>query len=59
MAAATPGPVVMMNDSHAHTAKAGDLGEMKRRLVLQFDAALVAGAPQKDYFSSMGMLPKK
>ncbi len=52
--------VVMMNDSHAHTAKArGIWAEVKRRLVLQFDAALVAGAPQKDYFSSMGMAADK
>lgn len=52
--------VVMMNDSHAHTAKARGLwAEVKRRLVLQFDAALVAGAPQKDYFTGMGLEPGK
>jgi glycosyltransferase involved in cell wall biosynthesis len=61
LAARTAGArVVMMNDSHAHTAKArGIWAEMKRRLVLQFDAALVAGGPQRDYFSSLGMVPEK
>lgn len=52
--------VVMMNDSHAHTAKAqGIWAGIKRRLVLQYDAALVAGTPQKEYFSQMGMRPEK
>jgi glycosyltransferase involved in cell wall biosynthesis len=48
--------VVMMTDSHAQTAKAqGILAEVKRRLVLQFDAAFVAGKSQREYFESMGM----
>lgn len=52
--------VVMMNDSHAHTAKAkGVWSTVKQWLVLQFDAALVAGSPQKDYFTSMGFDPGK
>lgn len=47
---------VMMNDSHALTAKAtGFLAILKQWLVLQFDAALVAGAPHKEYFSRLGM----
>ena len=47
--------VVMMNESHAGTAKDSSLaGVVKRRLVGLFDAALVGGAPQKRYFTSMG-----
>ena len=57
LAARTAGArVVMMNDSHEHTAKAkGIWAELKRWLVLQFDAALVAGEPQRDYFANMGL----
>lgn len=52
--------VVMMNDSHARTAGArGILAAVKRRLVRQFDAALVAGSPQRDYFSAMGLPAEK
>jgi len=50
---------VMMNDSHAGTARSGRLGTwVKRWLVATFAAALVAGQPQKRYFSSLG-LPKE
>jgi 1,2-diacylglycerol 3-alpha-glucosyltransferase len=61
MAALTAGiKIVMMNDSHAHTAKArGLLAKLKRSLVLRFDAAFVAGGPHKDYFISLGMKPEK
>jgi len=52
--------IIMMNDTHAHTAKArGIWAELKRRLVLQFDAALVAGEPQKEYFVGMGLAAEK
>jgi glycosyltransferase involved in cell wall biosynthesis len=51
---------VMMNDSHALTAKAkGALAMIKGLLVRSFDAALVAGTPQKAYFSSLGLPPEK
>ena len=47
---------VMMNESHAGTSRAGQVGTwIKRRLVGMFDAALVGGAPQKRYFSSLGL----
>ena len=47
---------VMMNESHAGTARAGRTGTwVKRRLVGMFDAALVGGAPQKRYFTSLGL----
>lgn len=47
---------VMMNESHAGTARAGRAGTwVKRRLVRMFDAALVGGAPQKRYFQSLGL----
>jgi glycosyltransferase involved in cell wall biosynthesis len=50
---------VMMNESHAGTARSGRAGTwVKRRLVGMFDAALVGGAPQKRYFTSLG-LPEK
>ena len=52
--------IVMMNDSHAGTARAGWLGMgIKRRLVGMFDAALVAGVPQKRYFVSLGLQQEK
>ena len=61
LAARTVGArLVMMNESHAYTAKAkGVWSEIKRHLVLQFDSALVGGVPQKEYFSGIGMLPEK
>jgi glycosyltransferase involved in cell wall biosynthesis len=47
---------VMMNESHAGTARTGRAGTwVKRRLVGMFDAALVGGAPQKRYFASLGL----
>ena len=47
---------VMMNESHAGTARAGRTGTwLKRQLVGMFDAALVGGAPQKRYFASLGL----
>jgi len=51
---------VMMNDSHAATAKAtGFLAWAKAALVRHFDAAFVAGTPQKRYFSKLGLDPSK
>ena len=47
---------VMMNESHAGTAKArGILRLIKHRLVRVFDAGLLGGTPQLRYFSSLGM----
>ncbi len=47
---------VMMNESHAGTARSGKFGTLlKRQLVGLFDAALVGGAPQKRYYASLGM----
>ena len=47
---------VMMNESHAGTARARGLTALlKRRLVGMFDAALVGGQPQKRYFASLGI----
>jgi glycosyltransferase involved in cell wall biosynthesis len=47
---------VMMNESHAGTARAtGFSAWIKRRLIGLFDAALVGGTPQKRYFASMGL----
>jgi len=47
---------VMMNESHAGTARATGLSAwIKRRLIGLFDAALVGGTPQKRYFTSMGL----
>ncbi|MBC8002850.1 MAG: hypothetical protein H7X97_09715, partial [Opitutaceae bacterium] len=47
---------VMMNESHAGTARATGLSAwVKRRLVGLFDAALVGGQPQKRHFVSLGM----
>jgi glycosyltransferase involved in cell wall biosynthesis len=51
---------VMMNESHAGTARARGLGGwVKRRLVGLFDAALVGGHPQKRYFVSLGLPQEK
>lgn len=47
---------VMMNESHAGTARAARLGRwIKRRLVSLLDAALVGGEPQRRYFKSLGL----
>jgi glycosyltransferase involved in cell wall biosynthesis len=47
---------VMMNDSHAGTARARGLAAvLKRGLVGLFDAALVAGIPHKRYFVGLGL----
>ena len=47
---------VMMNESHAGTARASGLASwVKRRLIAMFDAALVGGNPQKRYFAAMGL----
>jgi glycosyltransferase involved in cell wall biosynthesis len=51
---------VMMNESHAGTARATGLSAwIKRRLIGLFDAALVGGTPQKRYFASMGLPAEK
>ena len=51
---------VMMNESHAGTARARGVGAwVKRRLVGLFDAGLVGGQPQKRYFASLGLPPEK
>jgi glycosyltransferase involved in cell wall biosynthesis len=47
---------VMMNESHAGTARAsGPASWVKRRLITMFDSALVGGNPQKRYFAAMGL----
>jgi glycosyltransferase involved in cell wall biosynthesis len=51
---------VMMNESHAGTARAGGAAAwIKRRLVKAFDSALVGGIPQKRYFASLGLPEEK
>jgi len=51
---------VMMNESHAGTARARGIAVwVKRRLVGWFDAALVGGLPQKRYVASLGLPPEK
>jgi glycosyltransferase involved in cell wall biosynthesis len=51
---------VMMNETHAGTARATGLAaSVKRRLIGLFDAALVGGTPQKKYFTAMGMPAEK
>ncbi len=51
---------VMMNESHAGTARAAGLAALvKRQLVGLFDAALVGGAPQKRYFNALGLAQEK
>jgi glycosyltransferase involved in cell wall biosynthesis len=48
--------VVMMNDTHAGTARARGLkAAFKRRVVAGFHAGFVAGAPQRRYFASLGL----
>ena len=51
---------VMMNESHAGTARAsGAAAWVKRRLVQAFDSALVGGRPQKRYFAALGLPAEK
>lgn len=51
---------VMMNETHAGTARARGLSRLvKRQLVRLFDAALVGGGPQKRYFASLGLPEEK
>lgn len=51
---------VMMNESHAGTARAaGASAKIKRHLVQAFDSALVGGIPQKRYFASLGLPEEK
>jgi glycosyltransferase involved in cell wall biosynthesis len=51
---------VMMNESHAGTARAKGLADtVKRRLVGLFDTAFVGGHPQKRYIASLGLPEKK
>ena len=48
--------VVMMNDTHAGTARArGIKAAFKQQVVASFHAGLVAGEPQRRYFASLGM----
>ena len=52
--------VVMMNDTHAGSARSGGLRLRARKLfVRNFHAALVAGEPQVEYFSSLGLSAHK
>ena len=51
-------PAVMLFDSRADDApRVGWREAVKRTLVRQYDAALVAGTPQADYLTSLGMWP--
>jgi glycosyltransferase involved in cell wall biosynthesis len=48
--------VVMMNDTHAGTARArGIKAAFKQKVVAGFHAGFVAGEPQRRYFASLGM----
>lgn len=50
------GRVVMMNDTHAGTARARGLKALfKRRVVASFHSGFVAGKPQRRYFASLGL----
>lgn len=52
----TGAAIVMMNESHAHTARASGLRlRLKGWLIRMFDAALIGGGPQRSYFESMGI----
>ena len=56
----TGGRLVMMNDTHAGTARARGLkAAFKQRIVAGFHAGFVAGAPQHRYFTSLGLPPEK
>ncbi|HTJ78204.1 MAG TPA: glycosyltransferase family 4 protein [Rariglobus sp.] len=47
---------VMMNESHAGTARAAGLMQVIKRQILRlFDAALVGGSPHQRHFSGLGM----
>ncbi|HWC59744.1 MAG TPA: glycosyltransferase [Verrucomicrobiae bacterium] len=51
---------VMMNESHAGTARAGGLGILaKRQLMGLFNSALVGGQPQKRYAADFGVPREK
>jgi glycosyltransferase involved in cell wall biosynthesis len=51
---------VMMNDSHAGTARAtGFKRFVKKQLLRLFDSALLAGTPQKQHFIALGMAAEK
>lgn len=51
---------VMMNESHEHTARAKGLSQwVKRKLVGSFDAGLVGGRPQRQFFEKLGMAPER
>jgi glycosyltransferase involved in cell wall biosynthesis len=48
-------PAILMSDTHALSARDNRLREFaKRQLLTLFDAALVAGAPHRDYLASLG-----
>ncbi|MGO8697751.1 MAG: glycosyltransferase family 4 protein [Limisphaerales bacterium] len=54
------GRVVMMNDTHAGTARAQGLkAAFKRQVVAKFHAGFVAGEPQRRYFTSLGLSSDK
>jgi len=54
------GRLVMMNDTHAGTARARGLkAAFKQRVVAGFHAGFIAGAPQHRYFASLGLPPEK
>jgi glycosyltransferase involved in cell wall biosynthesis len=54
------GRVVMMNETHAGTARARGLKLLlKKRIVAGFHAAVVGGAPHARYFASMGLSESK
>ncbi len=50
----------MMNDSHQATAKASGIRLFVKKFLVQlFNTAVVAGRPQRRYFSSIGMSGNK
>ncbi len=52
--------VVMMNDTHAGTARArGIKAAVKQRVVAGFHAGFVAGEPQRRYFAALGLPREK
>jgi glycosyltransferase involved in cell wall biosynthesis len=54
------GRVVMMNETHAGTARARGLKAIfKRQVVSRFHAGFVGGAPHRRYFASLGLPTKK
>jgi 1,2-diacylglycerol 3-alpha-glucosyltransferase len=52
-------PAVVMGDIRGHDSWGPWLRLIKKSLVAQFDAALVAGTPQRHYFNSLGMPPAR